>query len=86
MAMIPAQEALHIACKIANGEQGIINMINLLEVARTVYLMEMDDNAIPKTFSHVLKEIIRYHENGRVSPGCECKPYKIGTYLKELKS
>ena len=82
MTLIPPQEALHIACKIANGEKGIIDMINLLEIARTIYVLEMNDNTIPKTFQHILKEINRYNEHGR---NCD-KPYKLGTYFKELKS
>lgn len=86
MALIPTAEAIYIAIEIEKGNQGMIGMADLLEVARTVYIVESNDHKGFKLFPKVVAEINRYMKDGVVSPGCMSMPYKLGTYFKELKS
>jgi hypothetical protein len=85
MALIPTAEAIYIATEIEKGNQGVVEMADLLEVARTVYVVESRDLKGLKLFPKVIAEINRYLKDGRVSPGCMCLPYKMGSYYKESK-
>lgn len=83
MALIPTDEALYLAKRIFTGEIGLLEMADLLEITRTVFIVESNNpDGMLLLFKGLVKEIVRYNMDGRCFTGV---PYKMGAYFKGLK-